>query len=151
MILTKHFTLEELTISQHRNIDNKPSLEVIENLKALAKYLEKIRSALQKPIVISSAYRSSELNTAVGGSESSRHIQGLAADFISPRAGTPLEICRAIIYAGIQFDQLIYEYGKWVHFGICKKDGKMRGEVLHIFDKKIGYINGLPKKKENLQ
>lgn len=126
MILTPHFTLEELTITQHRGIDNTPPPEIVERLKALAEHLERVRVILAKPMIVSSGYRSPKLNRAVGGTLRSAHIHGYAADFICPAFGRPIDVCRALLHAGLKFDQLIEE-GTWVHVSF---DPQMRQEVL---------------------
>jgi hypothetical protein len=129
MNLTEHFTLEELVASQvaaRRRIDNRPAPAVVENLRRVAGVLEQVRAAVGKPITISSGYRCPVLNTAVGGARDSAHLQGLAAD-INVSGMAPKDLACAIIAAGIQFDQLIYE-GTWVHIGLAA--GKLRNQVL---------------------
>lgn len=129
MQLSPHFHLDEFTVSQtaaRRGIDNTPSAAVIAALKTTASHLEGVRQLLGRPILISSGYRSKALNKAVGGSPSSAHLSGHAADFISPGFGSPLAICRAIAAARLPFDQLIEE-GTWVHISF---DPRMRGQVL---------------------
>ncbi len=135
--LSPHFTLEELVASSKAKtlkIDNTPTLEVLENLKALALALEMIRSGCGKPLKISSGYRSPALNKAVGGSKTSMHTQGLAADF-TVSGMTPRQVCEKIVAAGIKVDQLILENisaespdGVWVHVGLSK--GVVRNQVL---------------------
>lgn len=143
--LSANFLLVEFTRSataQAQGIDNTPSLKHVANLRKLAKTLEKVRDALGGyPIIISSGYRSPELNRVVGGSATSDHANGLAADFICPGFGSALEVCEAIIAAGIPFDQLIYEQGntEWVHLGIGTR---MRGQILS-WSWKAGYVNGI--------
>lgn len=137
MQLTSHFSLEELTASSKAKalkIDNTPSPEILENLKALALALEIVRSIIAAPLKISSAYRCPALNAAVGGSKTSAHVQGLAADF-TVSGMTPRQICEKLLAAGVRFDQIICENisaenpdGVWVHFGISK--GTMRNQVL---------------------
>lgn len=126
--LTPHFTLEELTITQVRGFDNTPPPEIAARLLALAQMLENIRYILGNvPVLVNSGYRSPEVNKAVGGVPNSAHTQGYAADFIAPRFGTPLEICRALSQDHLlKFDQLIEE-GTWVH---CSIAPTMRGQVL---------------------
>lgn len=119
-ILTPHVTLEEMTASQtaaREGIDNTPTDHVIlANLKKTAELLEQVRTLLgSKPIIISSGYRCLELNTKIGSSSTSAHVQGQAADFTCPGFGTPYQICKAIASSNIQFDQLIYEFASWVH------------------------------------
>lgn len=135
MQLTPHFTLEELTASDtaaRRGLDNTPQPAIVENLHALAEVLEQVRAALDRPMLISSGYRSPKVNTAVGSKPTSMHIQGLAADFICPQFGTPLEVAEEIAAAGIRFDQLIHEFGRWVHIGIRLPDEPWRGQLLTI-------------------
>ncbi|PTE02718.1 D-Ala-D-Ala carboxypeptidase family metallohydrolase [Pandoraea apista] len=131
--LTLHFTLDELTHSQtadRRGIDNSASEDVVANLTRLAQTLERVRVLLgSRPITISSGYRSPDLNRAVGGARNSAHLYGLAADFICPGYGTPLQICKAIAASGIDFDQLIHE-GTWVHLGLAQPSQKNRRQVL---------------------
>lgn len=143
--LTEHFTLEELTITTHRFIDNTPPREVIFNLQQLADYLEDIREILNSPIIISSGYRSPELNSVIGGVKNSTHLDGRAADFICPGFGDPYEICKAISQSGIDFDQLILELNRWVHFGIAKHNEKPRRELLTLVGPNA-YVHGLIKK-----
>jgi len=138
--LSANFHLDEFVTSQtaaRRGIDNTPSPEVIKRLRNTAKGLERVRAVLGKPILISSGYRSPALNKAVGGSATSDHINGDAADFISPGFGTPIAICRAIVAAGIKFDQLIEE-GTWVHISFGPR---MRGQILTMRNGK--YTAGL--------
>jgi zinc D-Ala-D-Ala carboxypeptidase len=81
------------------------------------------------------------LNKAVGGAAKSAHLQGLAADFTIPVAGNPLQVARKIAKSTIPFDQLIHEYGSWVHLGISL--GPPRRELLTIRAKSEGYLMGL--------
>lgn len=129
MSLSEHFTIEELThsdIAVRKGIDNTPNAEALANLAELALSLEKVRDLLGVPIHINSAYRSPKLNSATGGSSTSAHMTGQAADFVAPQFGTPKEIAIEIAASDIQFDQLIFE-GAWVHFGIR---GDMRHQIL---------------------
>ncbi len=140
MYLSEHFSLEELTITSHRNLDNTPGPELIEHLKVIAALLEVVRHDVlgDKPIHVNSGYRSVAVNAAVGGSATSDHPNGWCADFISPAFGTPLDICRAIVAHGLKFDQLIEE-GTWVHISASPK---MRGQVMT--KQGAGYRQGLP-------
>lgn len=144
MRLSAHFVLGEFTRSStatKRGIDNTPSQAHLANLRELAATLELVRSVLGHPIHISSGYRSPALNRAVGGSVTSDHANGLAADFTCPGFGSVQPVCEAILAAGIQFDQLIYEQGatEWVHLGIGTR---MRRQVLS-WSPKSGYATGL--------
>lgn len=130
MNLTPHFTLAEMTVSQtaaRKGLSNEPSERALENLIKTAYVMEDIRALLgNKPISVSSGYRSHAVNKAVGGSNTSAHVDGLACDFICPAFGSPLAICKIIARSGIKFDQLIEE-GTWVHISI---DPRMRQQVL---------------------
>ena len=134
--LTPNFALEEFTHSQtaaRRGIDNTPTTAHQNGLQRLAETLEKVRTILyDKPILISSGYRNQWVNSAVGGSKSSHHMKGLAADFTCPGFGAPLEICKELEphMAELQIDQLIHEYKTWVHLGLS--DGKARHQALTI-------------------
>lgn len=131
MMLSAHFSLEELTATQHRGIDNTPSKEVIDNLQLLARgVLEDVRFSLG-PMHINSGYRSPELNLAVGGQPSSQHCLGLAADFICPRFSLQ-ECIRRIQAAQVQYDQLIYEFGSWIHVSHPALGKLARHEALMI-------------------
>jgi hypothetical protein len=139
MNLSRHFTLEELIFSQtaaRMGIDNTPGAETLTNLRGLSNFLEAIRDKIKKPIYISSGYRSKDLNKAIGGSETSSHMFGLAADIISPSYGTPAELAEVIVALDLGFDQLILEFGKWVHVSVAEKP---RGEMLTA----INTVNGI--------
>jgi zinc D-Ala-D-Ala carboxypeptidase len=123
--LTAHFTLDEFIISEtaaRHGIDNTPKGEYRHNVQRTAEVMEKVRTILgHKPILISSGYRGPEVNRLVGGSTSSAHMSGLAVDFICPGFGTPLQICHALRphMAALEVDQLIHEFGAWVHLGLA--------------------------------
>lgn len=146
--LTEHFALDEFLVSEtaaRLGIDNTPNDDVLKNLQRLATVLEDIRARLGKPILITSGYRSWPLNTAIGGSKTSYHPLGLAADFICPGFGSPLDICQAIAGTNIVYDQLIHEYGRWVHFGLPKENQSPRMQRLTYLyqDGKSVCLNGL--------
>jgi len=122
MNLTAHFSLEELVASQtadRRGIDNRPPPGVVAYLRMVAIILERVRDLLAVPILVSSGYRSPELNTAIGGVPTSVHCLGLAADFTAPAYGPPYDVARRIAASPIiaDLDQLIYEH-TWVHVGL---------------------------------
>lgn len=130
MHLSIHFTLEEFTLSQtaiRRGIKNDPPADVMDNLRRLARVMENVRTLLGSPVLISSGYRSPELNEAVGGSKKSAHCRGLAADFTCPGYGTPREVALAIVRSELIYDQVIWE-GTWVHLGLT--EGEPRQDVL---------------------
>ena len=137
MQLTPHFTLEELCFSQEAaraGIDNTPSREAIANLLRLAKMLEKVRALLKNPIHISSGFRSAELNARVGGSKTSAHLEGRAADFICPAFGTPYVVAKKISGTRLGYDQMIHEYGRWVHLAVPRATERADRELLSIFE-----------------
>lgn len=145
--LSPNFYLSELTVSElalRKGIENVPDTFAVQNLFKLAELLEKVRTALgNKAVLVSSGYRSMALNSAVGGSMTSDHMRGAAADFTAPSFGTTKDICKAIIAAGIEFGQLIEEGGRWVHISL--PDGESDGQVLTATFKngKAHYTNGL--------
>lgn len=142
MNLSTHFTLEELTFSEtgeRRGLRNEPPLALLVNLRRVADTLEKVRAIVNRPIFVSSGYRSPEINALVGGSPNSAHMLGLAAD-IRASGMTPRELAEAIRDYGVKLDQLILEYDRWVHIGLTT--GTPRGQVLTI-RKGTGYMTGL--------
>ena len=135
MNLSEHFTLEELTHTDHREFDNVPNESELANLKRLAAFLETVKSAIGgKPIIVNSAFRCKEVNDAVGSSDKSQHRVGCAADIRVPQM-TPDEVVKAIIAAGLPYDQVIREFDRWTHVSIPNTaDAKPRGQKL-IIDK----------------
>ena len=145
MNLSPHFTLEELTFSQtaaRLGIDNTPSAEVIENLKQLCTVLERIRLIFKSPILISSGYRSPELNAKIGGAKNSYHCLGLAAD-ITCATLSPKSFALMLKNSYIQYDQIILEYNRWVHIGLAKDGAEPRRECLSRLDAAAGYQKGI--------
>ena len=118
MNLTEHFTLEELTHTDHRQFDNEPNEAELENIKRLAAFLEEVKTALGgRPIMVNSAFRSKQVNDAVGSKDTSQHRIGCAADIRVPQV-TPDEVVKTIIAAGLQYDQVIREFDRWTHVSI---------------------------------
>jgi zinc D-Ala-D-Ala carboxypeptidase len=146
--LSSRFTLKQLIVSETaaaRGLDNRPPMRVVRNLRKLAAGLERVRAVTRRELRVSSAYRNPALNALVGGSRTSHHMLGLAADFTSPRFGSPFRICRAILRRSLPFDQLIYEHGDagdggWVHLSFGPK---MRRRVLTICGARGRYQRGL--------
>lgn len=133
MQLSAHFSFEELIASDtavRAGIDNTPTPGALANLKILANHLEIVRGILGKPMHISSGYRCPGLNQLVGGSSHSWHTLGLAADFICPGFGSPYQIIQTLVDHNIQYEELIHEFGSWVHFAIAPTGAPMRQEVL---------------------
>ena len=124
MNLSPHFTLDELTHTDHREIDNSPTQDEISNLQQLANFLEEVKTVLGgKPIMISSGFRCKALNDAVGSKDTSQHRIGFAADFRVPGM-TPDEVVRAVIASGIGYDQIIREFDRWTHISVADKPRK---------------------------
>jgi uncharacterized protein YcbK (DUF882 family) len=135
MQLSKHFTLDELTHTDHRQFDNTPNATEMANLVRLAAFLEEVKEVLGgKPIMINSAFRSEAVNTAVGSRNTSQHRIGCAADLRVPGM-TPDEVVKAVIASGIGYDQIIREFDRWTHISIPNtKDMTPRRQAL-IIDK----------------
>lgn len=135
MQLSEHFTLEELTHTDHREIDNIPNDAEKNNLKRLAEFLEEVKTVLGgKPVMINSAFRCKQLNDAVGSKDTSQHRVGCAADLRVPGM-TPDEVVKAVIASGIGYDQVIREFDRWTHISIPNDiNGTPRKQAL-IIDK----------------
>ena len=118
MNLSQHFTLAELTITDHREFDNTPDPQSLENLKRLAVFLEHVKTLLNgRAVMITSGYRSAPVNAAVGSKEKSQHRVGCAADFRIPGM-TPDEVVRRIVSSDLKYDQCIREFDAWTHLSI---------------------------------
>jgi uncharacterized protein YcbK (DUF882 family) len=118
MHLTPHFTLDELTHTDHREFDNTPNDAELANLVRLADFLEQVKAVLGgKPVMINSAFRSKAVNDAVGSKDTSQHRIGCAADIRVPGM-KPDQVVRAIIASGIGYDQVIREFDRWTHISI---------------------------------
>ena len=134
MKLSEHFTLAELTRTDHRSLDNTPDPAALANLHRLAAFLEQVRKVLgNRMVVINSAYRSKAVNDAVGSRESSQHRLGCAADIRVPGMA-PDAVVRAVRASGLAYDQLIKEYDAWTHISIPNLPAEPRHMAL-IIDK----------------
>ena len=133
--MTPHFTLAELTATSHREFDNTPNEAETANLQRLAEFLEQVKTALDgKPIMINSGFRSKQVNDSVGSKDSSQHRIGAACDFRVPGM-TPDAVVRAVIAAGLPYDQIIREFDAWTHISVTNTpDGAPRRQAL-IIDK----------------
>jgi hypothetical protein len=136
MNLSPHFTLEELTITDHRRLKNEPDLSEIANLQRLAELLEQVKVAIGgKPVIVNSAFRSKQVNDAVGSKDTSQHRLGCAADIRVPGMA-PDAVVKAIMAAKLPFDQLIREFDRWTHISVPNDPkGKPRSQVLIIDSK----------------
>ena len=131
-----YFTLYELLYSQtalYSKIPNHPTWAQVENLNRLAiTILDPVRKVFGKPIKVSSGFRSTLLNTAVGGVNNSQHLQGLAADL---RVSDLKGLKQAVIESGVPFDQLIEESkggSKWLHISCAVTGKNPRRQILTI-------------------
>jgi putative chitinase len=113
MKLSPNFTLAELTRTD-TGLDNNPAnANEWANLKQLAMNLEHVRAIIGKPVIITSAFRSEAVNRKVGGSLTSHHRLGLAADFVI-RGMTVFEVVSILTNSWLHFDQLINEQDKGI-------------------------------------
>jgi hypothetical protein len=118
MNLSDHFTFAELTVTDHRSLDNTPNAGEIENLRRLATFLELVKDRLGgRPVMVNSAYRSAAVNAAVGSSDKSQHRLGCAADIRVPGM-TPDAVVKAVMASGLAYDQIIREFDAWTHISI---------------------------------
>jgi len=151
MNLSKHFTLEEFEKSQtatRKGIKNKAGSGEIKNLGDLCyEVLEPVRVKFDKPVTITSGYRSPELSEAIGSKSTSQHCKGEAVD-MEVIGVSNLQVA-LWIENNLDFDQLILEFwtgeanSGWIH--VSYKDGSNRKQVL-TYDGK-SYTNGLPDAK----
>ena len=134
-LLSPHFSLEELTVTDHREFTNEPNDLEKNNLKRLAELLEQVKRLLgDKPIMVNSAFRSKQVNDAVGSKDTSQHRIGCAADIRVPGM-TPDEVVKAVIASDIPYDQIIREFDRWTHISVPNDpNGKPRKQAL-IIDK----------------
>jgi hypothetical protein len=141
MQLSKHFSLSEFTASGTawaRHIDNTPPPELMPRLILVAEMLERIRSTLNVPITVTSAYRCEALNKAVGGVPNSDHTRGHAADIVAPLFGPPYQVAKALapLVSTLGIGQLILEGVKgkqWVHVSTHTPE-KPTNRILTITD-----------------
>lgn len=155
MQITEHFSFKELTRSEtarRLGLQNVPSAAEMTNIQYTAEQLEKIRAYVGRGIVVTSCFRSERVNKAVGGSPTSAHRFGLAAD-CDAIGLTSLAFAKEIIKmrdeGKIKFDQLILEFpergdGAWVHIGF-RRNSPMRNQIMTATKKngKTVYLPGL--------
>lgn len=134
MQLSKNFHLSELTVSQtaaRHGLNNKPNVQAQKNLDRLCDtVLQPLRDALGQPIIVTSGYRSPEVNRRVGGSATSAHCYGCAADIHVPGMSS-IELMKKIHSLKLPVDQVIEEFGQWVHVGIAIPGNKPRYQYLN--------------------
>lgn len=139
--MAKYFTVAEMLKSEtadKNKIQNIPSVEVQQNIEELLEVLDDLREFYGKPIKITSGYRCSELNRLVGGSPTSAHVIGYAAD-LQPVQGSFEEFKASVLKwlkkSRVKFDQCIIERNKntqWVHFGLYNRKGQQRGQQFSL-------------------
>lgn len=140
-----YFWLSEFLHSDYatrHGIDNTPGPDELENIRnVLGPGMGRVRDLLGCPIFISSGYRAPFVNSGIGGSKKSQHVQGLAADFTCPAFGTPLAVCYRISMSDISFDQLIHE-GTWAHISFTTNPRK-QVMTAHFGANGVTYTQGL--------
>ncbi|MCE2744566.1 MAG: D-Ala-D-Ala carboxypeptidase family metallohydrolase [Burkholderiales bacterium] len=127
-------------------LDNNCPPELQDNLCRLSCLLADIQKSLNirnGALKVNSGFRAPALNEKVGGVPNSQHCLGLAADVVCPEFGSPSELALAIAQSPCEFDQLILEFGKWVHISTAPSGQTPRRECLSIFNKEEGYLEGI--------
>ena len=142
MRLSKSFTLAELCVTGIGK-PNVPGADEIKALQALVEdILQPLRDAVGVPVNVTSGYRSPAVNRAVGGSRTSQHVLGEAADIVV--AGmAPRAVCQKIIDMGLPFDQLIQEFGRWTHVSRGPKNRRQVLTARRGKDGRVQYVPGL--------
>lgn len=148
MNLTRSFNLAELLHSQtaiRRGIDNTPTSAIVAELQRLAQLvLQPLRDRLDRPVVVSSGYRSPALNRAVGGAEHSDHMAGRAADITVPGM-KPRDVALTIVAMRVPYDTVILEGGAWVHVAIAPEGVPQRyRQLTAVFGPGgVAYLEGI--------
>lgn len=142
---SKFFTIDEFLQSRtaaRNGIDMRPPTAVGAALEALVvKILDPLRADIGLPIKITSGYRPPALNRLIGGSDTSQHTLGQAAD-IQVVGMTPLAVCRRIVALKLPFDQLIFEFGQWTHVSYGPRNRRQVLTAKHVGGKTV-YLPGL--------
>jgi len=145
--LSPHFSLSEFTRSQtaarHGLIIETPESIRLELTRLCFLVLEPLRKAFG-PVVVTSGYRPPELNRLIGGSDTSAHQYGRAADIVVP-GRTPQAVAEWLASRPLPFDQVILEYYQWVHVSIAEQDHRPRRQALTAMrvDGRTVYLPGL--------
>lgn len=128
-----NFSMSELIHSDcavKNNINNMPDILALDNMLNLVVYcLQPLRDKIAKPIIITSGFRNSLVNSLVGGVNNSQHTKGQAVDIVVDGM-KPVEIIEFVKLSGIEFDQLINENNQWVHISFSK--GHNRKQILNL-------------------
>lgn len=137
--MKNYFTINELVVSDTAkkfNIDNTPSIEIkLHLMELINKLLNPLREAWGGPIIVTSGYRCKSLNEKVGGSKTSAHMTGYAADLIpgnGQRAKFIKFIQEYLKTHNLPFDQCINEYNRWCHVGLKSSTGFQRKQIFKI-------------------
>lgn len=135
----KYFTYLEL-VRTDTGLPNGPTdWQQVVNLQRLAFFLDRLREYMGSAVIVTSGFRSPEVNARVGGSKTSAHLQGLAADIV-PKSRTQEDFRRMLAYLAPlaelkSVDQIIvYRNGdtvKWIHVGLKEDSLKNRGQVIY--------------------
>jgi hypothetical protein len=146
--LQQSFRLSEFLRSDtavRLGLDNMPKAQELANIRnVLAPGMQRVRNCLGQPVLVTSGYRSPEVNAAIRGSRSSQHMQGLAADFICPGFGGVRQAVQYMMERSgeIRFDQLIWE-GSWVHISFSPREARSEVLTAHFTAGGVTYSRGL--------
>jgi len=147
--ISKNFTLEEFLVSQtavRHSIDMTPPLDIRNNIVRFVETIaQPLRDELGSSITINSGFRPDKLNTLIGGSKTSAHRFGCAGD-MRCNAVSPLGLAQMIMDMDLLYDQVIHEFGAWVHCGIRWDNQDIRKEELTSYKNKVNktiYVPGL--------
>lgn len=140
MKLAPNFSLAEFEFSDYaarNDLDNRVPPHLLPNITRVARWLQVLRDRLGSkfgpmPVVVTSGYRGDKLNRAIGGSKTSAHCAALAADFHVP--GMSIDSLFAFIreeMADVPMDQVIHEFGRWIHLGLAQPNKVPRNQFLY--------------------
>ena len=134
--VSPHFSFAELTTTEHREFlveQTSPPAQVRANLVRLAVDLLEPARELVGPLRVNSGYRCPELNRKIGGSRTSAHMDGRAADVFPLDMEIP-EAFAILADSGLPFDQLILEFNRWIHVGAAPHGKEPRRQLLAIYE-----------------
>ena len=135
-----YFNLKEFersSVADKYNIDNTIPKELIPHIEELIDFLNPIREAWGKPIIVTSGYRCNELNKKVGGVSNSAHTIGYGVDLVSGDFSVFSNFIKSYFqsHPEVKFDQVIIERSgksQWIHIGLYNRDNKQRGMVFGV-------------------
>lgn len=144
MKLTEHFSWSEATATHQRDpatgllLPNEPGPAETAALLYAFTQLERVRSLLEQPLHVHSAFRSREVNAAVGGSSDSQHMRGEAVDFVP--GNTQLRAAFQLIQrSSIPYDQLIEEAGSWLHISFVARRPRRQALTMRVVNGRAHY------------